>query len=230
MPIISKVKSVFSISLIFFALNSLHAISFVWQPRSAESGFQLDIPADWDQSYLVKKNGVIVEFRNKDALVEVRSFGLTRDVKLQSLVNQKAARLSAIYSSIRQLYERPSKYRPAIYLAAWKMTKNSKTTVEQSAFLINANKVLVLSCSVPFEDLRKHQTVFENAVFSINFIGDYKLDEQTPLFDNPTNIVQYNQSENVINQPDPSLKRLDLYNRPNLNSPIFAEELKELMP
>lgn len=211
---------------------NLSAISFVWQPRSAEAGFQMDIPADWDQSYLVKKNGVIVEFRKKNTLVEVRSFGLNRDVQLQSLVNQKAARLSAIYSSIKQIYERPSKYRPAVYLSAWRLNKSGETLVEQSAFLVNANKVLVLSCTTPFEDLKQQQVIFENAVFSINFIGDYKLAEQNPLFENPSGISQYDPGSNQLNQPgrpDPSIKRLDLYNRPSLNSPIYSEELKELM-
>ena len=52
----------------------LYAETVYWEGRNDEKGFAVDIPPEWDKDYEIGTNGVVFQARNKNALIEVRSF------------------------------------------------------------------------------------------------------------------------------------------------------------
>lgn len=162
-------RGIFYIFLFFLGAigTDLFSITFEWKSRKGEPAFSMDIPSDWLYEASVRPNGVIIKFSNSQAEIEVRSF-LGADIpSRKGILNSKAARLGAFYGTVYLLEEYESKYNADLYRATWEVSHRNRRYTDNTAFIIDDNGVVVLSCLVPSRAMKKYKIVCENAIYSL---------------------------------------------------------------
>lgn len=148
-------------------LAPLAAIPYQWEPRSGESAFTVDVPEGWRTWESVKKNGVIAQFRRRDARIEVRSFAGKETLTVAQIVNQKAARLSSEYTYVRLIEEKDSRFRENLHLSVWEIRRKNRSYREETAVVISDHGPVVVSCVIPMERYADFRTHCENAFYSL---------------------------------------------------------------
>ena len=191
-----KKKSALLLLLCLILPPAVTAENYKWEPKGDEPAFSLDIPNDWEIDYLVKTNGSLVFFRHAEAVIEVRSYLSEDDAEFQTLMNQKAARLSARYNDVRLINEKKSKYRSNMYLAAWRLLdEKNRLYIEKTAFISDGGEqVLAISCIAPRSAYNRYKVTFDNAILSLK-LNEFEREE-------PKNGIF-------------TLKSLYIFNRPN---------------
>lgn len=184
----------------FLSLTAAQGMEYRWESKNGEPTFSLDIPSDWMQDRIERPNGVLVFFRNGEAMIEIRSVLSEEEVDQTRLINMKAARLSARFNAIQLVSVKKSVYRPELILAIWKMKKNGVEYTDKTAFLAQDEAVVSVSCLTRSALFPKYATLFENAIYSIQM----QVEETGRKVD--------------INK----LKKLFVFNRPNADKAIAA--------
>lgn len=161
-----------SITAVIIAMSTLPltAMKYQWESHQSEPGFSLDVPDNWEPETLEKGNGVVVLFREKRAYMEVRSMTLETDTDIDSLINMKSARLAARYQYIRLLGQQKSLYRNDIQIVAWEIRNKGETYIDRSAFLIQDDQAVALSCLSSKKYFSYYSAIFENAIYSLSLM------------------------------------------------------------
>ena len=163
----------FCIPIVLYIAGSLHALTYTWQSKNSEPAFKIDIAENFRVLEAVKENGVLIRFKTKRALIEVRSANTGADkIEFATLVNQKAAQLSSEYTLVKLLSERPSMHRENFYLANWELRRKGITYIDQTGFMIVEGGVLVVSCLARLEDTPSYQYKFSNAIYSLRLLNE----------------------------------------------------------
>ncbi|MES0491460.1 MAG: hypothetical protein ABUK01_15805 [Leptospirales bacterium] len=145
----------------------LYAETVYWEGRNDEKGFAVDIPPEWDKDYEIGTNGVVFQARNKNALIEVRSFYLEETKTMEELVNLKSARLFGKYSYIFMLRE--SEEPDGKHIVLWKLKYRGVSFLEKTAIVRDGEHVLILSCLSTLDEYEENRYIFENATVSVKF-------------------------------------------------------------
>lgn len=148
-----------------------HALTYQWTSRSGESGFRLDVPESWRKRESPRRNGIIVQFRQGTAHIEVRSVSARGSYGAQQIINQKAARLSAEYTYVRYVGEKPSRHPTELTLNVWEIQSGGTTFIEESAVYLAPEGPVVVSCRVRHDERQKYRTHCENAYYSLTLTG-----------------------------------------------------------
>lgn len=197
-----------SIAVFFIYADAIIARSFEWTQKKREPGFSIDIPSDWEHNSVVRSNGALVSFRKdkflKGAMIEVRALVYKGKQSFARLVDQKAARLAAEYSQIRMQEEGPSKFRNEMYFASWLLQVNHAKYIERTAFLVQEEYVLVVSCISSLKTYNNYRITFDNALLSIKFSN----------FDNDEEEDKEDDKDEDLSGLE-KLKTLFVFNRPN---------------
>ena len=186
---------------ILFLLSCITRVfggTFQWEAKGEKPSFTIDVPNDWERDHIITGNGAIVYFRESAAVIEVRSFIADYDPEFDALMNIKAARLSSMYKNVKLIYERKSRLRPEMYLAAWILTKKGRRFVEKTAFIVDGDYILAVSCIVPLRNYKKFRVVFDNAILSVRLLDK----EGRP-------------SDEIL-----KLKKFFIFNRPNAQNKV----------
>ncbi len=157
--------------LLFLSSTQIFSITFIWEPKNKEPAFSLDVPDTWRQSYAIKDNGAIVYFAYKQGLIEVKTF-TQKKPDLQDLVNSKIARLVTEYKDVRILDSQKIRFRKNTFIITWEFISEEEKYFEQHIIILDANKVLSISCIVPSRLYPKYKVTYENALYSIYFLED----------------------------------------------------------
>ena len=163
-------KQSLTILFLFSCITRVFGETFQWEAKGEKPSFTIDVPNDWERDHIITSNGAIVYFRESVALIEVRSFVTDYDPEFDALMNVKAARLSSMYKNVKLIYERKSRLRPEMYLAAWILTKKGRRFVEKTAFIVDGDYILAVSCIVPLKNYKKFRVVFDNAILSVQLL------------------------------------------------------------
>ncbi|MBL8032145.1 MAG: hypothetical protein JNJ69_00480 [Leptospiraceae bacterium] len=155
------------VTLLALGATAAGAIPYQWEPKAGESPFTIDVPDNWRTVEAVKRNGVIAQFRRRDARIEVRSFAARETLTVQQVVNQKAARLASEYSFVRLIEERDSKFRENLHLSVWEVKRRGKLYREETAVVISDQGPVVVSCLIPANMYTQYRTHCENAFYSL---------------------------------------------------------------
>ncbi|AFM13374.1 hypothetical protein [Turneriella parva] len=158
-------------TLCLFAAQTLHAVPYTWQSKNGEAGFELDVPEAWRLRESVKRNGVITQFRRRDARIEVRSFVGKDKSEFSAIVNQKAARLASEFTFVRLVDERNSKYREDLHLSVWEFKSKGKLYRDETGIVLADAGPVVVSCVVPAEKYAELRTHCDNAFYSLSTGG-----------------------------------------------------------
>jgi len=198
----------------YVSISSVWGYVFKWEPKSGESPFVIDIPSNWQWTFVTKKNGAIVTLTDGIAVIEVRSINMPEQTDAKTLLNLKAARMSARFNYVKLLYERKAQNHRERYLAAWRIVHKNKSYIERTAFISEENKVLALSCLVSKKDLIAYRVICDNAVYSLDF---EEMKEPEP---EPEPIAEEPEPEPIIIKIPPEekiyfTKEYILFNRPN---------------
>jgi len=145
----------------------LFAETVYWEGRNDEKGFAVDIPPEWDKDYEIGANGVVFQARNKNALIEIRSFYMDETKTMEELVNLKSARLFAKYSYIFMLRE--SEDPDGKHIVLWKLKYKGVSFLEKTVIVRDKEHVLILSCLSTLDEYEENRYIFENATVSVQF-------------------------------------------------------------
>ncbi|MDH5720325.1 MAG: hypothetical protein OEZ13_06835 [Spirochaetia bacterium] len=207
-----KNKILYSLIIIyaFTSLENIFGYHFKWEKKASEPEFEIDIPSNWQYTYITKRNGTVVTITDGIAVIEVRSVQLDKALTQKELINLKAARMSARFSYIRLLYQRKAANHRERYIAAWKVVHKNKQYTEKTAFVLLEDKLLALSCLVLSKDFSNYRVIFDNAAYSLDF------SEQKPV---PEPVAEETQEpEEIKIPPEDKLYFTEDYlyfNRPN---------------
>ncbi|RME88190.1 MAG: hypothetical protein D6767_10580 [Candidatus Hydrogenedentota bacterium] len=178
--------------------SQLFSLHYKWESQNGEPSFELDLPSNWDEHRIVRSNGVLVYFRNQEAMIEVRSFIADDIMDKEAIINAKAARLAARFDNIQLLSAKNSVYRPNMIIAVWKLRKNGVEYTDKSAFLMQDELLVSISCLTRSSVFSKYAIIFDNAIYSLKIHVE---DEGRKLDLN-------------------KLKKLFVFNRPNSDKAI----------
>jgi len=156
-----------------------HAVPYSWESKNGENSFEIDVPDAWRVRESVKRNGVIAQFRKRDARIEVRSFVGKDKSEFAGVVNQKAARLASEFSFVRLIDERNSKYRDDLHLSVWEFKSKGRLYRDETGIVLADAGPVIVSCVVPADKYSELRTHCENAFYSISTSGSSPATTQT---------------------------------------------------
>lgn len=163
---------------IFMAICALlpygqaHGDTVIWRAEQGKPGFSLDVPPEWEKDYEIKSNGILFQAFQGEALISLKSFSSTQNYSVKYILNKRAARLSARYSTIFMVQQKIMDGEVEGVIVEWRLNHKGREFTEKTLIYKKNANFLVLSCSAPTDFFLANKVIFENAMLSLQFMGE----------------------------------------------------------